>query len=145
MQAFRYTRWIKKQQRVDHLFQGRYKAVLVQSDSYLLELVRYIHLNLVRAKLVRKPTRYPWSSHNAYLGNEILPWLTVDGLFSQLAIRKNITRNRYAKFVDDGIKEGHREEFHKGISDNRVLGDDSFIEQVMGEKKEELKLEMALS
>lgn len=53
---------------VGHLFQGRYKALLCDRDSYLLELVRYLHLNPVRSMLVKDPSLYPWSSHGAYLG-----------------------------------------------------------------------------
>ncbi len=90
----------------------------------------------MRAKLVRKLTRYQWSSHNTYQGNEVSPWLTVDWLLSHLAKRESTARKRYAQFVDEGISEGHREEFHKGMSNNRVLGDDSFIERVTGRKKE---------
>ncbi len=56
----------------------------------------------------------------------------------------HLFQGRYAQFVDDGIKEGHREEFHKGISDSRVLGDDLFIEQVIAKKKAKSKLEMTL-
>ena len=68
--SFRYTRWInQRQRRVGHLFQGRYKAILVDADSYLLELVRYIHLNPVRTGLVKDPLDYPWSGHRAYLGS----------------------------------------------------------------------------
>ena len=77
--SFRYTRWVNKhQQRLGHLFQGRYHAILVDQDSYLLELVRYIHLNPVRAKWVDRPEDYPWSSHQAYLNAEAIPWLTTD-------------------------------------------------------------------
>ena len=57
----------KKYDRVGHLYQGRYKAVLCDKDGYLLELVRYIHLNPVRAGLTTNPREYPWSSHKAYL------------------------------------------------------------------------------
>ncbi|MFO7813311.1 MAG: transposase [Pelovirga sp.] len=61
--SFPHTRWINwQQQRCGHLFQGRYKAVLVDADSHLLELTAYIHLNLVRAGVVDKPQNYPWSS-----------------------------------------------------------------------------------
>ncbi len=56
-----------------HLFQGRYKAILVDRDNYLLELVRYVHLNPVQARLVRAPAAYRWSGHRAYLGKESLP------------------------------------------------------------------------
>jgi putative transposase len=61
--------------RVGHLFQGRYKAIVCDKDAYLVELVRYIHLNPVKAALVPKPREYPWSSHRAYLGEETYGWL----------------------------------------------------------------------
>ena len=77
--AFRYTRWGNwRQSRTGHLFQGRYKAVLVDADTYLLELTRYIHLNPVRSGIVRIPEDYPWSGHRAYLGLETIPWLTTE-------------------------------------------------------------------
>ncbi len=132
--AFRYTRWINNNQsRTGHLFQGRYKAVLVDADSYMLELVRYIHLNPVRAGLVPDPSEYPWSSHRAYLGLETLPWLEVDWVLSQFAKRLETCRKRYAAFVQDAIAEGHRQEFHHGGGDDsRILGDDSYVNQVLG-------------
>lgn len=84
--AFRYTRWInRKQGKMGHLFQGRYKAILVDQDAYLLALTRYIHLNPVRAGLVKDPSAYPWSGHRAYVGRESLPWLTTDWVLSQFA------------------------------------------------------------
>jgi REP element-mobilizing transposase RayT len=77
--AFRYTRWGNwRQSRTGHLFQGRYKAVLVEADTYLLELTRYIHLNPVRSGIVRIPEDYPWSGHRTYLGLETIPWLTTE-------------------------------------------------------------------
>ncbi len=130
--SFRYTRWVNhRQSRMGHLFQGRYKAVLVDGDAYLLELVRYIHLNPVRAGLVENPDEYPWSGHRAYLGLEQLPWMSTDWLLSQFAKRKDAARRRYARFVADGLGEGHREEFHGGGGDARILGDDRFIERVL--------------
>lgn len=129
--SFRYTRWVNKQQRrTGHLFQGRYKAILVDGQSYLLELVRYIHLNPVRAGLVKNPRDYHWSGHRAYLGDETIPWLTTDwilGLFSQETTQ---ARQSYRRFIDLGIEEGYREEFHRGVKDARVLGDDDFLEMV---------------
>ncbi|MCP4041099.1 MAG: hypothetical protein GY731_03955 [Gammaproteobacteria bacterium] len=72
--SFRYTRWVNKGQgRIGHLFQGRYKAILVDAEAYLLELVRYIHLNPVRAQLVNDPGAYAWSGHRGYLGREEIP------------------------------------------------------------------------
>jgi len=130
--AFRYTRRINRlQHRVGHLFQGRYKAVLVDHDSYLLELVRYLHLNPVRAHLVEAVDAYPWSSHRAYLGGERLAWLTTDWVLGQFGARLSVARRRYAHFVGEGIDEGHRPEFHAGAEDSRVLGETEFRQAVL--------------
>jgi REP element-mobilizing transposase RayT len=130
--SFRYTRWINsKQGRTGHLFQGRYKAILVDTDSYLLELVRYIHLNPVRAGLVEDPREYRWSGHRAYLGTETLPWLETDCVLSRFAKRRKTCRQRYEAFVLAGKDEGHRSEFHHGSEDGRVLADDRFLEQIL--------------
>jgi hypothetical protein len=131
--SFRYTRWINwRTKSTGHLFQGRYKAVLVDSDGYLLELVRYIHLNPARAGMVKTPDDYPWSSHHAYLGKETLPWLTTEWALSQFEKTAATARTNYEKFVLDGLGEGHRPEFHgKGETDSRLLGNDSFLEKCL--------------
>ena len=134
--SFRYTRWVnKKQSRTGHLFQGRYKAILVDADSYLLELVRYIHLNPVRAGMVEDPRDYAWSGHRAYLGEETLPWLETDWVLSQFAKRLKTCRQRYEAFVNAGKEEGYRQEFHHGSEDGRVLADDRFLERVLGQRE----------
>ena len=77
--SFRYTRYLNaRRKQVGHVFQGRFKAFLVNQDRYGLALVRYLHLNPVRAKVVRTAGAYAWSSHRAYLGEEDLPWLTME-------------------------------------------------------------------
>jgi putative transposase len=131
--SFRSTRWVnRKQKRIGHLFQGRYKAIMVDQQAYLLELVRSIHLNPVRAKQARQPQAYAWSGHRAYLGRETLPWLTTDWVLSQFGARFAISSKRYAAFVHAGRGEGHREEFHHGgDQDQRVLGDDRFAERIV--------------
>lgn len=129
--SFRYTRWInQRERRTGHLFQGRYKAVLIDGDSYLLELIRYIHLNPVRAGVVTSD-EYPWSSHSAYLGKELLPWLTTDRLLVQFGKTLSKARVRYKSFVLDGMREDHRPEFYGGAEDSRVLGDDSFVDNCL--------------
>ena len=131
--SFRYTRWVnRKQKRVGHLFQGRYKSILVDKDSYLLELVRYIHLNPVRAKMVRQPSAFPWSGHRCYLGKDALPWLHTEWVLGQFGKRINTCRKRYEEFVRAGQGEGHREEFHGGGDDQRILGNDRFAENMLG-------------
>jgi len=139
MQAlcFRYTQWVNsRQKRVGHLFQGRYKAIVVDADVYLAELVRYIHLNPVRAKIVKTPEDYAWSGHRAYMGQETLPWLTIEWVLSQFAQRLKTARIKYSEFVKYGRDEGHRQEFHSGTSEGRILGDDRFVEKVY-EKSED--------
>jgi hypothetical protein len=130
--AFRYTRWThRKQGRTGHLFQGRYQAILVDEDSYLLELVRYIHLNPVRAGMVANPREYRWSGHRAYVGIESLPWLETDWVLSRFAKRRKTCQQRYEAFVLAGRDEGHRSEFHRGSEDGRVLADDRFLEEIL--------------
>ena len=135
--SFRYTRWINWcQSRSGHLFQGRYKAVLVDADAYLLELTRYIHLNPVRAGIVKEPEDYPWSGHRAYLGREAIPWLTTDWVLAQFSKRISSGRRAYGRFIHDGKKGTYRKEYHIGSgSDSRILGDDLFIDRVL-EKEE---------
>lgn len=135
--CFRYTQWVNsRQKRVGHLFQGRYKAILVDADSYLAELVRYIHLNPVRARMVKTPENYPWSGHRAYMGHETLPWLTTEWVLSQFAQRLKPARAKYDDFIREGKGEGHRKEFHCGTGEGRMLGDDAFIEEAL-EKAEQ--------
>jgi hypothetical protein len=130
--SFRYTRWINwRQKRTGHLFQGRYKAVLVDGDSYLLELVRYIHLNPVRAGMVTDPGKYLWSSHLAYLGRESIPCLTTDWLLDHFGNSLTTAREGYKNFVLDGLGEEHRPEFHGTGEDTRLLGNVSFVEKCL--------------
>jgi hypothetical protein len=131
--AFRHTRWVnRRQRRVGHLFPGRFKAILVDADAYLLELLRYIHLNPVRAGLVEDPVDFGWSGHRAYLGLEDLSWLHTDWVLGQFAKRLSTCRKRYKTFVSAGMAEEHRDEFRRGGDDSRVLAEDRFVEQVLG-------------
>lgn len=129
----RYTRWVNwRKSRVGHLFQGRYKAVMVDADAYLGELVRYIHLNPVRAEMVGDPGEYPWSSHRAYCGRETIAWLTTDFVLGCMSESETDARQKFFEFVTDGIGDGYRPEFHGGSEiDNRLLGDDTFADKVL--------------
>lgn len=131
--TFRYTKWINwRQSRSGHLFQGRYKAVLVDADSYLQELTSYIHLNPVRANMVQAPEEYPWSGHRAYLGREIIPWLTTDWVLSLFSQKSAQARIGYRDFVEQGKDVGYQQEYHLGSThESRVLGDDTFIDKVL--------------
>ena len=130
--AFRYTRYInRREQRIGHLFQGRFKALLVDADSYLLELVRYIHLNPVRAKLVATPAEHAWSGHLAYLGKAHKEWLTTDWALSQFASSTGTARRQYETFVHAGLHDGHRDEFHRERLEGAILGADDFVEKII--------------
>lgn len=132
--SFRYTGWINKRRgRRGHLFHGRYKAILVDQDAYLLELTRYIHLNPVRAGLIKDPAAYLWSGHRTYLGKGSLPWLTTEWVLGQFAKQMRMARTRYVQFVADGVGGGRREEFHRGTSEGRMLGDDDFVSRALAQ------------
>jgi putative transposase len=109
-----------------HLFERRYKAKLVDVDEYFLTLLRYIHLNPVKARLVADPADYPWSSHRAYLGRERLPWLTTDLGLSLFSNDLNRARLAYQKFISDPHDDDDLESEHHP-EDARVLGGDRFI------------------
>jgi len=142
--SFRYTRYINKRKNlIGHLFQGRYKALLMDADSYLLELVRYIHNNPVRAGMVTAPGEYQWSSHQAYLGQEKIPFLTTDFVLSQFSNKKIAAQNGYHDFILKGATEGHRSDFHQGETDSRVLGDDGFTDSVLNRKDVPKKIKLA--
>ncbi|OMH30398.1 REP-associated tyrosine transposase [Motiliproteus sp. MSK22-1] len=100
-----YTQQINRiHQRVGHLFQGRYKAILVDKESYLLELARYVVLNPVRAGAVSDVCEWGWSSYLATVGREACPgWLKIDWLLSQFGSRRSQAQERYINFVRAGI------------------------------------------
>lgn len=89
----------RKYNRSGHLFQGRYKAKLIQDEKYLLTLCYYIHINPVQAKMVNHINTYAWSSHMSYLGRNHIPWLTIN--YVNEIIKKYISaENFYRKFID---------------------------------------------
>jgi hypothetical protein len=96
-------RFNRRHGRVGHLFQGRYKSIVVDADSYLLELSRYIVLNPVRAGMLGEAGEWPWSSYRATMGRVPAPgWLAVDGLLGQFAASQRRARRAYQDFVAAG-------------------------------------------
>lgn len=133
----RYARWINlHQDRVGHLFQGRYRAILVESDGYLMQLIRYIHLNPIRAGLCQYLNDYPWSSHLAYLGLSKLPWLTKKQVLSYFSGNSKVARMNYYQFVLSEINQDDLgEEFIVGNHDGLpILGSDDFLKKVMADE-----------
>jgi REP element-mobilizing transposase RayT len=90
--------------KVGHVFQGRFKSILVEKESYLLELCRYIVLNPVRVSCCSKPEDWPWSSYVATVTGKNRPdWLTVDWILAQFSKRRSEAKNKYRQFVLDGL------------------------------------------
>jgi len=98
-----------KHSRVGHLFQGRFKGILVDKEAYSLEVLRYVALNPVRANMIRTPDDYEWSSHRAILGETAAPsWLAVDDALIGFAPDRELARRNYRTFVNDGIRSPKR-------------------------------------
>jgi hypothetical protein len=112
------------------LFRGRYKAVLVDEDSYLLEVLRYIHRNPLRAGVAAKLDDFSWSSHRAYIsGAKKWQWLYRDFLLGMLSTKKGKRRLAYLDFVSQDDAE-EMEQFYSAKKLSSVLGGDSFKEWV---------------
>lgn len=127
---FRYTRyWNWRYQKTGHLFQGRYKAILCEKESYLLELIRYLHLNPVRSGVVKDPRRYAWSSHGAYLEGDGSGWIAVEKVLPRWGDSRRQAVAGYQRFVWEGLGKGHRADFYE-VVDQRYLGDDKFVDRV---------------
>jgi REP element-mobilizing transposase RayT len=119
-----------------HLFERRYRSVLVDADTHLLRLVRYIHLNPLRAGLVADPVDYPWSGHRAYLGLTSIPWLTTDFTLRLLGTNRSSARRAYARLISAGGDPDDSAQFSRGMpGDTRVLGDDGFLARVTATRR----------
>ena len=119
------------------LFRGRYKALLVESEEYLTELVRYIHLNPVKAGICTHPEDHPWTSHAAYLQSRKKPsWLMTDEVLGRFGPSERVATTEMDKFVLEGVPE----EFEEDLKKQRIiLGSKGFqewvYENILGEKK----------
>ena len=158
-----------RHRRRGHLFQNRYKSILCQEENYLLELVRYIHLNPLRAKQVsnlKKLERYPYSGHSVLLGHHRNDWQTVNETLKLFGKKVSAARRRYRDFVKKGVYQGRRPELVGGglirsvggwlafkaldradahlKSDERILGDSEFVEQVLKKAHEKLERQYQL-
>ena len=140
--------------RVGHLFQNRYKSIVCDKDVYLLELVRYIHLNPIRAGLVETINdldRYPWSGHTVLMGYRKMDGQVVDEVLHYFGRGVSRARIKYRDFMEDGLQVGRRDDLVgirpnrkqliegdvKGIDDidSRILGDKVFMDGVLKNKK----------
>ena len=123
----------RRHKRVGHLFQGRFKAVLVEKESYLLELCRYVVLNPVRVKGGTKTAAWKWSSYRATAGLASVPeFLSTDWLLEQFGKNRRVAQKRYREFVRDGITNRPWDQLKGQI----YLGSDKFIERHSAEDRE---------
>jgi hypothetical protein len=117
----------KRHGRTGHLFQGRYKAILIQKDSHLLEVCRYVVLNPIRAKMVEKPDDYAWSSYLATAGRaKTHPCLTTDWVLGQFSGKRGKAEQEYRRFVNLGIGE---RTIWTGVRGQAILGEEEFAER----------------
>jgi len=120
-------RFNRATKRSGHVFQGRFKAILVEKDSHLLELARYVVLNPVRAKAARSARAWPWSSYRATAGQTEVPeFLTIDWILSQFGTKRASAVRAYRQFVSQGRGVSVWEELRAGS----LLGSDEFIGQM---------------
>jgi REP element-mobilizing transposase RayT len=118
-----------------HLFQGRYKAILCEKDSYLIELSAYIHLNPVRSGMVAHPREYRWSSYASYQGGVEKGGVVDAGyILSQFSKDKGKAVKSYERYIRDHIGDGHLSGLYK-VEDQRFLGSEVFLERIPREEK----------
>ena len=118
----------RSHKRVGHVFQGRYKAIHVERESYLLELARYIVLNPVRARMVHEAQDWPWSSYRMTISQAPSePWVNTEWLLASFAKRKKIAIRKYKEFVADGKNQPSPWE---KLRNQVFLGKDEFVEDM---------------
>ena len=132
--------WNRLHDRVGHVFQGRFKCIVVQKESYLLELSRYVVLNPVRAGIVQRAEDWPWSNLRAILGGIEAPrWLASNWLLSHFGQQRRRAVANYLKFVNEGVG---RPSPLAGVRFQGVLGDDRFVAGLRCEKQSDNSLEI---
>jgi len=126
-----YTQWSNRRyRRSGHLFQGFYKAILVDKDEYFLQLSRYIVLNSVRAGIVKHPKDWRWSSVGATVGRVKSPeWLITGVILGEFGKSRTWARRKYQQFVEEGLGQ---ETIWKNLRGQIYLGRDAFVEEMKG-------------
>jgi REP element-mobilizing transposase RayT len=118
----------KRHSRAGHLFQGRYKAILIQKDSHLLEVCRYVVLNPVRAKMVEKPEDFAWSSYRATAGRATPhPCITTEWVLGQFSGKRGKAEQEYRQFISWGIG---KPTIWTEVRGQALLGEDEFVDKL---------------
>jgi REP element-mobilizing transposase RayT len=159
----------RRHRRTGHLFENRYKSILCDEETYLLVLVRYIHLNPIRAKVVKTMNEldnYPWSGHRMIIAKDENPWMDRAHVLGQFARTKRKAIQEYRRFVQEGQGDGRnpmltggglvrsqggwsqvlalRRKGETEQSDERILGSGDFVDRVLQEAEEKLLRQMKL-
>jgi putative transposase len=118
----------RRHHRVGHVLQGRYKSILVDKETHLLELCRYVVLNPVRARMTRKPDTYRWSSYRGTAGIDPVPaYLSIDWVLSQFGRQRAAAQRKYQRFVAEGIGAASPWE---NVQGQVLLGGEAFVERL---------------
>ncbi len=160
------TNYNIRHKRSGYVFQNRYKSILCDADSYFLELVRYIHLNPVKARMLKgivELDTYPWTGHVAIMGTHANDWQNTNEVLAKYGRQKKLARRLYREFVAEGVNHKlddmsggglirsyggwqeiikKRKNHEARIGDERILGDSDFVQQVI--ESDEINLEEAL-
>ena len=119
-----------KRKRSGHLFQGRYKAILIEADEYLAELSRYIHMNPVKAGMVEKPEQHQWSSYRSFTGQCNGPeWLKTGFILGSFAKKEAVAREKYRSFVEEIIGKEYDSPL-RGTIGSSILGSPDFVDEI---------------
>ncbi|MBW2064197.1 MAG: transposase [Deltaproteobacteria bacterium] len=159
-----------RHKRHGHLFQNRYKSIVCDEDAYFKELVRYIHLNPLRAGIVKNMSaldRYPWCGHCVIMGRKKMQWQDRNYVLSWFGRQESEAKRAYREYVEQGIKEGRRDDLVGGglvrtlggwsqvlslrrskeeaLSDERILGSGDFVERTLAEAENEVKYHLSIN
>jgi hypothetical protein len=159
-----------RHKRHGHLFQNRYKSIICEEDAYLLELTRYIHLNPLRAGIVKNLGElrgYPWAGHAVVMGKRKADWQEIKTILAYFGKRRREAVQKYEEFLEEGVSQGRRPELVGGglirsmggwsqvlslrrkgdqvPSDQRILGSGEFVEELLLEAEKREKETLRLS
>jgi REP element-mobilizing transposase RayT len=159
-----------RHKRHGHLFQNRYKSIVCDEDAYFQELVRYIHLNPLRAKIVKDMSaldRYFWCGHGVIMGTKRREWQDRNYVLAWFGTKESEAKRTYREYVKDGIEQGRREDLvggglirtlggwsqvlslrrskEKVLSDERILGSGEFVERILEEAENEVKYQVSIN
>ncbi len=119
----------RRYKKIGHLFEGRYKSILCQTDRYLGELVRYIHLNPVRARIVKRPEDYQYSGHRAYLGLDKTGLVDTEPVLRHFGGSRKRAVESYIQFVESSLAEQSQDQYYRA-AEGRLLGSEEFLEEI---------------